>query len=411
MAGHFYAPPPTFIGGRQPYAPKLGQVPSPAVSSDPPPVNRASLRIIEARYRDDPWTIISVSRIAPLLTTPAVPDNPPVSSFANQRVILGQWEPIYRPLPFTIKVAPLIPAAAVPDNPPRQSYANSQVVARAWEQPYRSLPAGAKVAPLLPVVTPDSPPQRSDANRNLILAQWIAPYRSQPPRANVAPLLLAAVADSPPRLGYENRNVILRQWIPPYIHFRLRVSQAITIADTSPDQFTFVDQSDAERTAIITSAAITVTGISAAAPITVTNGTYDINASGAFTASAGTVTNGETVRVRHTSSASYSTAVDTILTIGGISDTFTSTTAAAPAAYQEIVPYLIGMTQGQAESVIEALYCTPSVIGTSGTVTAQDPAAFTYVDRGSTITVTLGGDINNARGRRRRGQVPYNSIQ
>lgn len=85
--------------------------------------------------------------------------------------------------------------------------------------------------------------------------------------------------------------------------------------------------------------------------------------------------------------------------------------AAPPPAIQEIVPYLIGDTQVAALMRIASIYCVPSVIGSSGTVTAQDPAAFTYVDRGSTITVTLGGAVNNSRGRRRRGQVPYNSIQ
>jgi hypothetical protein len=82
-----------------------------------------------------------------------------------------------------------------------------------------------------------------------------------------------------------------------------------------------------------------------------------------------------------------------------------------PPALQEIVPYLIGMTQAPAEWIIRSIYCVPSVAGSTGTVTAQDPAAFTFVDRGSTITVTLGGPVYNAPGRRRRGQVPYNSIQ
>lgn len=85
--------------------------------------------------------------------------------------------------------------------------------------------------------------------------------------------------------------------------------------------------------------------------------------------------------------------------------------AAPIPAIQEIVPYLIGDTQTAAEMRIASIYCVPSVVGTTGTVTAQDPAAFTYVDRGSTITITLGGAINSVSGRRRRGQVPYNSIQ
>lgn len=102
--------------------------------------------------------------------------------------------------------------------------------------------------------------------------------------------------------------------------------------DTTPDAFSFTDQSGVARSITITSAAITVTGITAAAAITVSGGTYDINGSGTFTADPGTVNNGDTVRARHTSSANYSIAVDTTLTIGGVSDTFTSTTLIDPAS-------------------------------------------------------------------------------
>jgi len=95
--------------------------------------------------------------------------------------------------------------------------------------------------------------------------------------------------------------------------------------DTTPDQFSFTDQSGVALSATITSAPVTITGIDAASDITVSGGTYSING-GAFTAAAGTVVNGDQVRARHTSSASYLTATNTLVTIGGVSDTFTSTT-------------------------------------------------------------------------------------
>jgi hypothetical protein len=100
--------------------------------------------------------------------------------------------------------------------------------------------------------------------------------------------------------------------------------------DTTPDAFSFSDQFGTATSATITSAAITVSGIDAASAITVSGGTYDINASGSFTSDAGTVNNGDTVRARHTSSASYSTATNTTVTIGGVSDTFTSLTGSDP---------------------------------------------------------------------------------
>ncbi len=97
--------------------------------------------------------------------------------------------------------------------------------------------------------------------------------------------------------------------------------------DTTPDAFSFTDQTDVERSTPITSNAITVSGINSAAAISVNNGEYRIN-NGSFTNTTGTVANGNTVQVRHTSSGSFSTATDTVLTIGGVSDTFTSTTLA-----------------------------------------------------------------------------------
>lgn len=101
--------------------------------------------------------------------------------------------------------------------------------------------------------------------------------------------------------------------------------------DTTPDAFSFVDQSGVALSSTITSAAITVTGIDAAAAITVTGGEYDINGSGTFTSDAGTVNSGDTVRARGTASDQYLTAVDVVVTIGGVSDTFTITTRVEPA--------------------------------------------------------------------------------
>jgi Protein of unknown function (DUF1566) len=101
---------------------------------------------------------------------------------------------------------------------------------------------------------------------------------------------------------------------------------------TTPDAFSFVDQTSVALSTLTESAAITVAGINAAASISVTGGEYQIN--GGAWASSGTVTNGQSVKVRHTSSVSNSTATNTVLTIGGVSDTFTTTTVASlPAGF------------------------------------------------------------------------------
>lgn len=102
--------------------------------------------------------------------------------------------------------------------------------------------------------------------------------------------------------------------------------------DTTPDNFSFVDQPGVAKSTVITSAAVSLAGFTSNAPISVSGagGTYSIGCSGTFTAVAGTVSPGSTVCVRHTSSAAGGTAVNTTLSVGGVTDVFTSTTAGAP---------------------------------------------------------------------------------
>ena len=100
---------------------------------------------------------------------------------------------------------------------------------------------------------------------------------------------------------------------------------AVTTPDSTPDAFTFTDQTDVALSAVVTSNEITVSGINTAAAISVAGGKYSLNG-GAYVATAGTVNNGDKVKVQHTASASLATKVDTVLTIGGVSDTFSSTT-------------------------------------------------------------------------------------
>jgi len=100
----------------------------------------------------------------------------------------------------------------------------------------------------------------------------------------------------------------------------------VTRDQLSPDPFTFTDLYYQPQSTVVTSAAITVTGITASVAISVTGGLYSING-GSFVSVSGTVSAGDTVRARHTTAAAVSTTTDTVVTIGGISDTFSSTTA------------------------------------------------------------------------------------
>jgi len=105
--------------------------------------------------------------------------------------------------------------------------------------------------------------------------------------------------------------------------------------DTTPEAFAFTDQSGVAPGSLRTSDAVTVSGINDAATIGISGGSYSING-GAYTSSAGTVQSGDQVRVQHVAAAGFSASVDTTLTIGGVSDSFTSTTEArdtTPAAF------------------------------------------------------------------------------
>jgi hypothetical protein len=100
--------------------------------------------------------------------------------------------------------------------------------------------------------------------------------------------------------------------------------------DQVPDSFAFVDQQDVSRGTEVTSDSITVSGIDYDAPIAIAscNGlacAYSVNG-GNWLSTAGTVKEGDEVRVRQTSSSEWSTTTDLTLLIGTVTDTFSGKT-------------------------------------------------------------------------------------
>lgn len=111
-----------------------------------------------------------------------------------------------------------------------------------------------------------------------------------------------------------------------------QVLAASAPSDTTPNPFSFTDQSNVALSTIITSNTITITGINTATNVSMSGGTsmaYSI-AGGSFISSGGTITNGQTLQVRQLSSSSYSTAAGSVVTVGGTSTVWTVTTQAAP---------------------------------------------------------------------------------
>lgn len=154
-----------------------------------------------------------------------------------------------------------------------------------------------------------------------------------------------------------------------------------------PLAFTFSDKTGVALSTVIESTPITVDGFcnsagacTGTAGITVSGGEYAISTDGgttygAYTAAAGTVSEGDKVKVRHTSSASNSTATNTTLMIGMHSDTFTSTTLAA---------VFVTDTTPDAFS-----FTTKTNVGL-GAVVESDPITVSGINTATDITVSGG---------------------
>lgn len=141
-------------------------------------------------------------------------------------------------------------------------------------------------------------------------------------------------------------------------------------SDSTPDAFSFTDQVGANRSTLVESNAITVAGINTSSTITITGGEYQIGA-GSWVSTSGSVTNGQTVKVRLTTSASFSTIANATLTIGGVSDTFSVTTLA-----QDLVPNAFTFTDVTNVAL--------------STVTESNAITVAGINDASTITITGG---------------------
>jgi hypothetical protein len=100
----------------------------------------------------------------------------------------------------------------------------------------------------------------------------------------------------------------------------------VLIGDSDPDPFTLTAVTGAPRSTRVVSSPVVIDGITVPVDISVsTGGEYSLNG-GPFTAARGTAVRGDSVRVAHTSAASFYTVVDTYITVGARSEQFRSTT-------------------------------------------------------------------------------------
>ena len=94
--------------------------------------------------------------------------------------------------------------------------------------------------------------------------------------------------------------------------------------DQTPDSFSFSNQSNVSRSALITSNAVTVIGINIDTAVQVSgNGNPQININGTGWGTSGTIGNGQSLQTRLTSSSSFSTSSTATITIGTFSTNWT----------------------------------------------------------------------------------------
>lgn len=100
--------------------------------------------------------------------------------------------------------------------------------------------------------------------------------------------------------------------------------------DSTPDAFNFSDLTGVELSTLSASTAITPSGYEIATTASVTgSGSPQISINGGAWTTSGTISPGQTIAVRLTSSASFSTALSATVSIGGISDIWSVTTRPA----------------------------------------------------------------------------------
>lgn len=169
-----------------------------------------------------------------------------------------------------------------------------------------------------------------------------------------------------------------------------------TPPDTTPNAFTLNVVDDAVPGAEVISEPFTVSGINAPTPISIEGGQYAIN-DNPYTSAAGTVRNGDTVRVKVTSSGTLQTDVKATLTIGGVAGTFIVTTLAdtTPPTAQITFPPPVSMKDGDSILVRGTAsddYSTITSVTVGGVAAESDDGFATWT---ALVTLTEGDNIIN----------------
>ena len=120
---------------------------------------------------------------------------------------------------------------------------------------------------------------------------------------------------------------------------------------------------------------MTITGIDTIAPVRIVNGEFSVGCTAIFSTGTGTISNNQTICVRHTTAATISTSKTTTLSIGAVSANFVTTTANTPL-------YSLGVSKiGSGTGSVATTTPTSPVINCGATCTANFNAGTTIVLR------------------------------
>ena len=100
----------------------------------------------------------------------------------------------------------------------------------------------------------------------------------------------------------------------------------LNLDDATPNFFAFGTQVSVPLSTVVTSGAVTISGISIMAPVSIANGEFSVGCTAAYQSTPGSISNGLSICVRHMSAATPTTNTVTTLAVGGVTGTFTSTT-------------------------------------------------------------------------------------
>jgi hypothetical protein len=180
-------------------------------------------------------------------------------------------------------------------------------------------------------------------------------------------------------------------------YVRINSTRAVDYTRTLPAQFQFPGVSDAQLNTQYTSQSGTVDGINVAVPITVSGGEYSI-AGGPFTAAAGTISNGQTVRARLTSASTANTLRVATLNIGGAEFPFKVGTAVVslPQPGTDAMMVQVSVPRAENQALVTRVY-TPATLATFVFQASQSyPKQFQVLARKSgnsseDLSVSFGG--------------------